>query len=269
MIRFYIHILLIIVFGSLSVFSYCQNKKEKIIELQQNIIQLNKEKDNLKDEILYLKQSLKIIEEELKKTVSEKELHIQKLEENNKILNELKSNLELKSEFLIQNKFSLEEEINRLVSFNKNLRSRLYENKTIWSGEDSIELYPFEFYTIGIFEGRIDLGMGYPIQFKLTEKNSVDKEIYFDFENIKSRSPKAIEKIDKQGIPFLEYNFIDLSFDNGLIRRLEKGKTYKIIYSYKRDDAIGRVSNFNGCILQGDIIIDIVPFGSKFERQKK
>ena len=252
-----------ILFCCISVSS--QTKKAQIINLQQEIIDLIRQKDDLRNTIDDLNNKNKGYSKEIEiknARISFLEDQIQRLKELNDLQNR-NSNIAIDS--LQKENESLLSSINFLRKENL-MHSKLFEVKTILTGEDSITLRPFEFFTIALFEGVIQQGMNEAIEFKVKSRDKDSMYLVFPFVNILPSTPKGTEKQNDRGF-YTEHPYIDILLGKELKRRIHKGDIFKIIYSFKRDEFMAREKYYATEVNEGFEIIDIVPLGKKFERQ--
>lgn len=253
----------IILFCCISVSS--QTKKAQIINLQQEIIDLIRQKDDLRNTIddLNIKNRGNSKDIDVKNArISFLEDQIQRLKELN-VVNSRNSNIAIDS--LQKENESLLSSIDFLRKENL-MHSKLFEIKTIWTGEDSITLRPFEFFTTALFEGIIQQGMNEEIEFKVKSRNKDSIYLGFSFLNILPSTPKGIYNSNNHG-SYTEHPYIDILLGKDLKRRINKGDIFKIIYSFKRDEFWARSKYYATEVNEGFEIIDIVPLGKMFERQ--
>ncbi len=254
---------ILVLFSCISVSS--QTKKAQIINLQQEIIELIRQKDELRNTIdgLNIKNMGYSKEIDIKNTrISYLEDQIQRLKDLNVVLNK---NTNIAIDSLQKENQTLLSSIDLLRQENLT-HSKIFEEKTIWTGEDSIVLRPFEFFTTALFEGIIQQGMYEAIEFKVKSRNKDSIYLDFPFANILPSTPKGIEKNNDRGF-YTEHLYADILLGKELKRKINKGSIYKIIYSFKGDEYIARSKYFATGIIEGLEILDIVPLGKKFERQ--
>lgn len=158
-------------------------------------------------------------------------------------------------------------------SFNANCTTKkeplnVFENiekyRTVWTGNDSIQLNPFEIlvqlkfkdYEFGGLNDREYLK--FESQDSLADYNSI---ILFEEETI-------TKKMDfKNGKWIGKSLILRLTSSKDIHRELIKNKTYNAILAYKSDNTIARSNEPTDAFLLGYYIVDIVVPGHKFQRQ--
>jgi len=147
------------------------------------------------------------------------------------------------------------------ISFKNAEKELLQKERLIWTGNDNIILYPLEFYDIAIFTGEYGGAAGSEmITFKLLNISQQDDKISFFADDCEPSSD------------FQSFSIRLNTYDKPLVRKIIKGRKYKIIYSYRRDDLIHRMKAGSDVAeledpQEGFVIIDIVPYEEKFIRQ--
>ena len=140
-------------------------------------------------------------------------------------------------------------------------KSLLQSERLIWTGNDNLILYPLEFFDIAIFTGDYGGAAGAEIvTFKILNNVQDNDQISFF----------ADECEPADGFQYFTFRF--KTYDKPLVRKIMKGRKYKIIYSYRRDDLIHRMKTGSDVAeleysQEGFEIIDIVPYEDKFARQ--
>jgi hypothetical protein len=243
-----------------------QNKKSIILALQDSLDNAVKENESL---INVYKSKEKDFEKNIK--ILEKKNVDLNIVLNSSLKNV--SSLEIKLDSLLRYKNQLENDYKILKSDYNNISNVLYKRKIIWTGEDSLEIGPFEFFTTALFEGKVGGGMGHSIVFKVYRPGIITttEELWFDYHSINYENSQTSKHNDNNMISlngFDLFDVLEINFPPHFSRKIERGKSYKIIYAFDRDDELARSKKgLAGCILEGDVIIDIVPIGGKFERQ--
>ena len=149
------------------------------------------------------------------------------------------------------------------ISFKSAEKNLLQKERLIWTGNDNLILYPLEFFDIAVFTGDYGGAAGAEVvTFKLLNNNQNDDQITFF----------ADECEPADGLQYFIFRF--KTYDKPLVRKIMKGRKYKIIYSYRRDDLIHRMKNGSDVAeledtQEGFEIIDIVPYEEKFARQTR
>jgi hypothetical protein len=149
------------------------------------------------------------------------------------------------------------------LSFKSAEKILLQNERLIWTGNDNLILYPLEFFDVAIFTGDYGGAAGAEsISFK--QMNSYQEDGILEF--------FADDCEPAEGGTYFTLRL--KTYDKPLIRKIVKGRKYKIIYSYRRDDLIHRMKTGSYVAeledpQQGFEIIDIVPFEEKFARQYK
>lgn len=147
----------------------------------------------------------------------------------------------------------------------KHNESNPYRNiekyRTIYVEGDSLLLHPFEAYREMKFEG-VQCGLFFYLGFS---DGRPDTQVLFS-DNFTpfSYDGEFGDNLSWEGSTATIHL---ASLNDTLNKILVKGQTYKLIYSYKQDDAVLR-SNVPTENVSGYYIIDITLPGQKFERQK-
>jgi hypothetical protein len=124
-------------------------------------------------------------------------------------------------------------------------------------------LYPLELFDIAFFTGEYGGAAGSEvITFKLLNVLQADDKISFFADDCEPSND------------FQSFTIRLNTYEKPLIRKIIKGRKYKIIYSYRRDDLIHRMKAGSDVAeleapQEGFVIIDIVPYEEKFIRQFK
>ena len=147
------------------------------------------------------------------------------------------------------------------ISFKTAEKELLQKERLIWTGNDNLILYPLEFFDIAIFTGDYGGAAGAEI---------VTFKILNNVQEINQISFFADECEPADGFQYFTFRF--KTYDKPLVRKIMKGRKYKIIYSYRRDDLIHRMKTGSDVAehedpQEGFEIIDIVPYEEKFARQ--
>jgi hypothetical protein len=149
------------------------------------------------------------------------------------------------------------------ISFKSAEKDLLQKERLIWTGNDNLILYPLEFFDIAFFTGEYVGAAGSEvITFKLLNVLQADDKISFFADDCEPSND------------FQSFTIRLNTYDKPLIRKIIKGRKYKIIYSYRRDDLIHRMKAGSDVAeleapQEGFVIIDIVPYEEKFIRQIK
>ena len=147
------------------------------------------------------------------------------------------------------------------ISFKSSEKVLLQKERLIWTGNDNLILYPLEFFDLVIFTGDYGGAAG-------------AEEITFKILNI-NQDAVQISFFAGDCEPSQSFNSFILrleTYDKPLVRKIIKGRKYKIIYAYRRDDFIHRMKLGSDVAelenaQEGFEIIDIVPYEEKFARQ--
>lgn len=144
--------------------------------------------------------------------------------------------------------------------------SDLYKNienvRKIFTGNDSLNLYPFEMFSIMTFKNIETCGMSSNL---IMESEKYNTTIYFDrILNNFTYDDNVIECDwrGKKATIFLK------TIRDTLKRDVYKNEKYKVIFSYSNDSEVLR-TNVPTEYNSGFYIVDIIPLTSLFERQKK
>ncbi len=141
-----------------------------------------------------------------------------------------------------------------------NMFCDIHKERIIWIDKDSIVLHPFEMYGIMRF-GTIDYGLTETLQFTLNENE------HFSFENAFKDRTIYDQEGNRKSIFNIELALPSYAISDSIKRQLFKGVLYKVIFSYE-SVAMGRIhSDWGGEDDSHYFIVDLVPIGSKFERQ--
>lgn len=147
------------------------------------------------------------------------------------------------------------------ISFKTAEKELLQKERLIWTGNDNLILYPLEFFDIAFFTGEYGGAAGSEvITFKLLNVRQVDDKISFFADDCEPAND------------FQSFTITLNTYDKPITRKIIKGRKYKIIYSYRRDDLIHRMKAGSDVAEledshEGFEIIDIVPYEEKFIRQ--
>lgn len=145
---------------------------------------------------------------------------------------------------------------------NSNPHENIDKHRRIYVEGDSLILHPFEIYREMKFDGVL-CGLLFYLDFSGNTPNS--KVTFNDTFTSFSYDGDFDERLSWTGT---NAEITLVSLNDTLRRRIVKNHTYKVIYSYEQDDAVLR-SNVPTDNVSGYYVIDIVPVGQKFERQKK
>lgn len=162
---------------------------------------------------------------------------------------------------LVLNNLDAQQRGQDYISFKTAEKELLQKERLIWTGNDNLILYPLEFFDIAIFTGDYGGAAGAEIvTFKILNNVQDNDQISFF----------ADECEPADGFQYFTFRF--KTYDKPLVRKIMKGRKYKIIYSYRRDDLIHRMKTGSDVAeledpQEGFEIIDIVPYEEKFARQ--
>lgn len=144
--------------------------------------------------------------------------------------------------------------------------SDLYKNieniRKVFTGNDSLKLYPFEMFSIMTFKNIAICGMNSSIIMESEKYNTI-----FSFDEVLNefKYDDAVIECDwrgKKATIFLK------TIRDTLKRDVYKTEKYKVIFSYSNDSEVLR-TNVPTEYNSGFYIVDIIPLTSLFERQKE
>jgi len=145
---------------------------------------------------------------------------------------------------------------------NADLFKNIEKEKTIFTGNDSVFLYPFELFSIMAFKDIQFCGMGNELIFE-SEKHNMT---FYFHEAINKFSFESADNDctwkGKKATVSLKTHL------NTLNRDIYKNEKYKVIFAYYNDSEIHR-ANAATEYTSGYYIVDIVPLTKIFERQKE
>jgi hypothetical protein len=141
------------------------------------------------------------------------------------------------------------------------LFKNIEKDRTIFTGNDSVNLYPFELFSIMTFKDIQICGMWNELIFE-SEKYNMTFYLHqainkFSFEGADN---DCTWKGKKATVSLKTYS-------TTLIRDIYKNEKYKVIFAYYNDSEIHRAKAATEYI-SGYYIVDIVPLTRIFERQK-
>lgn len=142
----------------------------------------------------------------------------------------------------------------------------LYKNieniRNVFTGNDSLKLYPFEMFSIMTFKNIAICGMHSSIIMESEKYNTI-----FSFDEVLNefKYDDTVNECDwrgKKATVFLK------TIRDTLKRDVYKNEKYKVIFSYSNDSEVLR-TNVPTEYNSGFYIVDIIPLTSLFERQKE
>lgn len=147
--------------------------------------------------------------------------------------------------------------------------SDLYKNienvRKVFTGNDSLELHPFEMFSILTFKAINTCAMGGEYSILIMESEKYGTSFYFDGLNNDFKHDNNEIDCDwkgKKATIFLK------TIQDTLKRDIYKNEKYKVIFSYWNDSEVSR-TNIPTENNSGYYIVDIIPLTSLFERQKE
>jgi hypothetical protein len=271
---------------------FSQSKKDKILALtfsfdsiSQILERERNEKNSLTKELSQKKSEFERQIEDSRKTIADQKKQIEsKTSLNNQLEQSVKEKIIENRDLLQVSKLQLDSIIRLNATINSQqspseylevpyipTRDRfdnLSSRRKILIDKSPLTLYPFELFDIMLFE-EASSGLTNGLNFIIPETG---ENVFFDdFNNkIGFKDNDFISNEDGELVWAKSEVSIYLKCDcenENLIRKIVKGKRYKVIYSYKSDSELYRFP-FATESNEGFYIVDIIEMNEKFEREK-
>lgn len=141
-----------------------------------------------------------------------------------------------------------------------NIFKDIHKQRTVYTGNDSINLYEFEIFSLLKFDG-ISMGMDEYLDFK-DEKSKME----FSFSSNMNKYTSEDYYDDKSRLKGKKVTLKFEADNKVLVREIIQGETYKVIFNYLNDNTVAR-TNIITELNAGYVIVDIIPTNEKFMRQ--